>query len=522
MIPIISKFISHIKVGIPKLKFEELVLSHPDYPSMLSIADTLELFGVTCTAFKITTEKFSGLTFPCLLFLDTGEIILVKNVTDLEKNKPNLDKSSGAILQVDNTKSIKPSRLYKREKYSRFRLLLFVVLGSILILIPFLYSFSGIKVALLITSVGGIVAGYVLIANDLGIRYDVVETFCNAGKKNNCNKILNSGGSKLFGLIKLSDAVIIYFIFQAIILWLSSLGTTLSFVPILAVFSVVTPPLILFSLYYQYFKAKTWCLLCLVVIVILVVQGIVIGFGLNENLIQVGSLTFNSVVISLLLFIIVGLIVLLIKNEIKNLRSFRNAAIEANRIKHSISVFTSFLDQQKKIDETAFPLEMQIGNPEAPLKIIVVSSLYCSPCKEQHKKVTQLISDYPNKVNVSFRFVESKPHKDFTAFQYVLQYWLDNIYGTPNESESINKMLHVWYSTMNLEKFMLMYPVNMLRNGLESKGLEKEHLKWAEKCNILHTPTLFINGGYQLPKNYSLEDITKLIPSFIDYLQNKK
>jgi hypothetical protein len=42
---------------------------------------------------------------------------------------------------------------------------------------------------------------------------------------------------------------------------------------------LLTFPIILFSLYYQYFVAKTWCRLCLVVIAILLVQAGVLGYA---------------------------------------------------------------------------------------------------------------------------------------------------------------------------------------------------------------------------------------------------
>lgn len=46
---------------------KDSVLSHPDHPSLLSIADTLDKYNIENVAVKITEEKFDALPTPCIV-----------------------------------------------------------------------------------------------------------------------------------------------------------------------------------------------------------------------------------------------------------------------------------------------------------------------------------------------------------------------------------------------------------------------------------------------------------------------
>ena len=45
---------------------KDTLLSHPDYPSLLAISDTLNTYGVNTLAVKVDAEKLKELPTPCI------------------------------------------------------------------------------------------------------------------------------------------------------------------------------------------------------------------------------------------------------------------------------------------------------------------------------------------------------------------------------------------------------------------------------------------------------------------------
>ena len=163
-----------------------------------------------------------------------------------------------------------------------------------------------------------------------------------------------------------------------------------------------------------------------------------------------------------------------------------------------------------------------LGDPDAQIKIIMASNPYCNPCKDQHEVVSKLISSYAGKVSVAFRFVRSG--KDMNdrpnGLQYLIWYWLHNIYGKSNESERLDGLLHDWYSYMDLEKFKKKYPVKTAFDYDFIESIESQHYDFMQLNGIHQTPTFFVNG-YQLPTTYTMEDILSMVPGLVHFFMKK-
>ena len=174
-------------------------------------------------------------------------------------------------------------------------------------------------------------------------------------------------------------------------------------------------------------------------------------------------------------------------------------------------VFTYLLGQQKKIDDLPFEKEMRVGNPDAPIQIIMASNLYCNPCKLKHAIVDQLVAMYPDKINVTLRFVKSG--KEVKSVGYLLSYWHQTIYGKDDESQKTANLMHDWFTLWDLQKFIRKYPANP--DDAEAEKLEAQHYAWIAETTVRLTPTFFING-YAMPKEYVIEDLLAMVPSLAD------
>ncbi len=297
----------------------------------------------------------------------------------------------GVVVQAEPSKQTKDKTnndLYLKEARIRTFTIGFLAATGALLLPSFFNSFSLISSSLLLTALSGAVVGYFLLAKEMGVTYAAIDTFCNAGKNANCDRVLDAE-INLFG-IKFSDAVATYFLFQVIALGFASVlpEVKTSFIQVLALLSVMTLPIILFSLYYQYVVAKIWCRLCLVVACLLAIQFCIFINGyFNGSFQLLTNLLPTPIIASGFLFVAIGFGVLLVKSLAERANELGKVEVNGNRLKHSVPVFMHLLRQQKRIDLRPFENEMKLGNPGAPIKIIMVSNLYCHPCKLKHEVI---------------------------------------------------------------------------------------------------------------------------------------
>lgn len=527
---IVVEYLKELNIPVSSKYCRKLILSHPDYPSLLSIADTLERFGIRYQAAHITKDTVNKLEFPYLLQIngDRGELMLIKK----QQNLPEIDNSNtyahGAVLQVEPTDTITDEKNNEQQSEETFLKAAAITLIAAIAgmgVVASIQVFSWIHFFLLATAVGGSVLGYLLIAKDVGITYEPVESFCKQGKKTNCDAVLQSEAAQLFGKVTFSDAVATYFIFQFFILslFIPFVETGFSFLGVLALLSVITIPVIGYSLYYQSVKLKTWCRLCLAVDGVLAMQTVLFGTLYFENIVQPSDIPLAVFVHSGFIFIGIGAAVLLIKNKLQETKKATEAEIRANRIKNAPSVFMHLLTQEKQVNITSEGKDLGIGRPDAPLTLLMVGSLGCSPCKEGFEKAMQLVQAYPLKVNLRIRFLLSGAHNGaVTPDRYLLHYWQKRIYGKRDESIRTKELLQTWYDFMNLEIFKEEYPIMLNGDGQEEdRDLIDRWKRWFEQVEINRTPTFFING-YEVPRIYPVDDLMGLIPGIVEVLSKNK
>lgn len=275
----VTQFLKALHIPVSEKYVQKSIASHPEFPSLLSISDTFTRLGVTHAARRVKKDELIELAYPYLLPVGNN-VLLIKSAADLTKHKTELAYWTEVVLQAEPTNQTKDklnNELHAKETtINKLGVSLLVLLGAFLVYL-FITSFSVTSFLLLVTSFAGVAVGYLLLAKELGVTYAAVDAFCNAGKNTNCDRVLKAD-IKLFG-IGFSDAVITFFIFQSITLILAHARpeTSQGYFAVLAVLSLFTLPTIAFSVYYQYFVAKTWCRLCLIVVAILVVQFVVFG-----------------------------------------------------------------------------------------------------------------------------------------------------------------------------------------------------------------------------------------------------
>ena len=353
----IVDYLKFLKIPISEEYCKKTILSHPDYPSLLSVSDSLQQLGIPSQIGKIEEEHLSKIEFPFIIHLESSRegLVLIKNKEDLSKDRIDLSQWKGIVLKAESIAQVKDNGHNTTFKKEQFRKKLsFVFISSLVGLVSVLaiQAFSWINTVLLITNIFGLAIGFVLFAKELGVTYKPVESFCNTSTRVNCDKILNSDGAKFLSFFSLSEAVFSYFVFQLLIAGVALSFSSLSeqYLWVLLAGSGLSIPIVIYSIYYQAIKAKTWCKLCMVVNGVLVAQAVFFGFLLIDNVIAIQSLEFLPFIISLFFFLIIATSVILVKEKNEKASNATNAEIAGNRVKYDPEVFAHLLFQGSEVD----------------------------------------------------------------------------------------------------------------------------------------------------------------------------
>jgi len=515
---VIVDYLKHLDIPISEAYCKKVILSHPDYPSLLSVSDLLEQLGVPCQIGKIEEKHLSKVEFPFLLHLDTAKdgLVLIKDLKDLSKDHIDLKEWKGIVLKAESVEELKDSnhnQKYNKERITKNAALVLAISIFAAFTILTLVSFSWTNLILLTTSILGASIGYILIAKDLGITYKPVESFCNTSTRVNCDKVLRSEGAQIFSFFSLSEAVISYFAFQLIItgLLIPVLSNPIPYFWVLLAASALSIPIIFYSIFYQAAKAKTWCRLCMLVNAVLVVQAGLLGFLYVDGVFSISEIEVMPFFFSLFLFSAIVALVLLIKVKLESMSEAVNAEITATRVKNAPEVFAHLLFQGNKVDYSRNEYSMVIGNPNAPINLLMVANLNCHPCKTGLKQVLKLVDQYPEQVNMSFKFLMSgNTVHNIPVSSFLINYWSQFISGTQDESNKTRKLIKDWYEYMSTEEFESIYTESLD----VSDSAVVSHYQWIAKHKIVKTPTFFVNG-YELPSQYRISDLSSLLTGMI-------
>ncbi len=513
----------HIKSTSKHLK--DNILSHPDYPSLLSISDTLEKYLIETLVVKIDFEKLREMPLPCIVQVETNReslFFVLKNVLDnkvfyyddknklVESSKEEFIKLwTGICLLVETTEHSKEKDIEKKITAKRIQNILIGSITVLLlswILISFFNSEANSNISsILYTSIYtilkviGLIVGVFLLWFDVGQYNPTLQSFCKGeNKKINCNAVLGSKHAKLFdGALSLSLLSFSYFFGTLLYLVINSFSSIA--LSVLGVISFISAPIIVISIYYQAIVIKQWCKFCIIVQGVLIAE---IGISFLSKLYKT-PIAYETLplLLALLLIPILGwkLLKLLLEQE-KETNVHKRGL---KKIKNNPDVLEGLLVKSRKIETNAEDLGISIYNESAKYHVIKVCNPYCGPCAKAHPVLEDLVN--AGKINLQILFTArsaedriGKPVSHFLAMD------------EQGDKTKTKQALDDWYHAeqKDYDVFASKYPMN---GELEQQNDKIEAMrKWCNAKNITHTPTIFING-YELPKEYSIEDLKEVL-----------
>lgn len=517
-----AQYIKLLKLRITGSSIKQSIEENSYYPSLLSLSDAFSKYNIANDAYEIEEESINQLQAPFIafMFLDgIGEdFVLVTEINSasfkyvynstkpvtisrpvfLEKFKKIvfIAEPGTESVDYDYDEKLRKEKLANYKKYAWSTAAILITLLTFIANIPAENVLSFGIIALI--KITGLVTAVLLLLYEVNKSNAFVKNICSAFGKANCDAVLTSKGSKLWG-ISWAEFGFFYFAATTLILLMPAFSFGYK-TALLSIFNGIAAPYILFSIYYQWRIIKQWCPLCLVIQATLATELI----WAVTNYWQYPALPLLNTPVVLLSIACMGLPVIAwfglkqIFFSAKESNQFKKAY---KRLQHNPEIFNSLLVQQAKGADNWQPLGITIGNPDAQNTIIKVCNPYCGPCANMHPKLEKIIAH--NK-NVNLKIIFTSPNEDNNAGTLVVKHLL--AVALTGDNKKTQQALDDWYLPVkkDYEVFAGKYHMN---GELKMQGDKVEAMsKWCQESAITHTPTIFVNG-YRLPEHYNVEEL---------------
>lgn len=492
-------WLSLLNIRIPLSRLEELLLSHPEYPSLVSVTDSLDTLGIPNTSLELEEDKLAEMPVPYLVFLysNGGEFEMVRK--DPFSEIPQFrERWANIVLAAEMPEQVLPATAANEKTPGiAFIACILLFLGMISVLAEQTLFFS----LLVLLQLAGIFFSWLIISEDMGIANRISQKLCGTSS---CNSIISSKTKLPWGL-HFSDLCLTWFMSLFIVTAaaafmqsFSSLSTTLFFLSAIAVLPTF------YTIYYQAFVARKWCRLCLYITALLWTMCILLypAGGLHLP----GAAAYRQLAFIAGMVLFTGAVWLHARQTMQQLLRKRIEIFESRRSLHSWKVFEALLHTEDIIEPEIFENEIILGTAGAPVQFTLASSITCKPCAEAHALLESLLDRFWEDIEIRIRF--RVPNTGDAQERVNILGRLIQIISMQPGNEEKRKVLSHWYSTMDAQQFMQQYAA-VKGNRAVVDQLLNDSDQWYRKNRIDATPVLFMNGR-KMPAVYTVEDVVKI------------
>jgi hypothetical protein len=499
-------------------EFELQLKTHPNYPSLFSFSDTLTFFRVENIVANIGDEDLKHLPnrFVALLKVEEGTFFSLvekkgKNyVYTLENKERTTDEKSflsiweNIVLAIEKTNQTTVSAKNKSTITSlSLIVLMFCIIGIFT-------SFSWILLISFVLSILGIYLSIEVLKETFGVKSSLAESVCSSSvlNKSDCNTVITSKKTmKILGF-GLSDLSITFFSGHLLSMFMMSVAGFISFyVNYTFVLLLLTIPVILYSVFYQWKVEKKWCTICLMIISVFVIE--IILFGAYEKL-NLYSIKIEPILLFFSGFLFSFLIWLSLKPKIKKHFIIQSSEVSLLRFKRNYKLFKLALQDSKPYESTTLKSNIYLGNPKANFNITLISSLFCGHCTKAHQLLKKLLDVHPDDVLINMRF--SFDVKNGNEDAKALYFRLYEIYYEYEQKEFINALTD-WFENKSTNMWFEKYGKGKLNEKNEMFFSEQYEQNMSNE--LYFTPALILSG-YLYPEAYNREDLSYFMGELID------
>ncbi|MCD8032281.1 MAG: cysteine peptidase family C39 domain-containing protein [Bacteroides sp.] len=273
-------FLSYLGVKHTTQFTNKLYNEHPEKNSLFGLSKMLNEYHITNRAIKIenTPQNITSLPTPFVAYLGSEFAVVCQTSTDniqyIRKNKK-ISQSpdqfcsmwSGIVLMAEpDENSIEPDYTSHRQKE-------FIDIGKKVIFISSLLFLSFTLLirnkewtrsitywAQLLMNMTGVYISWLLVLKQIHIHDPQGDRLCSVFGQKGCNEIVDLDVAKPGGIVGWSEIGLGYFVTNLLV----SLCFP-SLIPYTVVLNYFCLPYTFWSIWYQKYKARQWCVLCLII-----------------------------------------------------------------------------------------------------------------------------------------------------------------------------------------------------------------------------------------------------------------
>ncbi len=471
----------------------------------------LDVYDVKTLGIYINTKDVSVPNYPCILHIHGDFVVGLdcdnETITYLLQGKKTTVRhdafkkmwTGNALVVEESTEASEPDYLEHlrdgvislAKRYSIPIMLVLAVLVGIADNFRNLGLYDFTRIAL---GIAGILVCVMLMEKQLFGKSHYGDRVCSLFHQADCNSVLDGKMAKILG-ISWSEIGLGYF--TANTLLLSLFPESSNFV---AVVNWAAMSYGVWSIYYQWHVAKSWCVLCVIVQAIIWTMGILAVITFTT-----GSITFalTGSILSCMFFAICIMAVhqyasanVTIKERVHAVQQFR--ALKANGI-----VAKTLIENGEFYETTLDDSSIIFGNPDAKVLVTILSNPHCNPCARMHERVEKLLRMAGNEICIQFIFSSFNEQLEDSS-RYLISCYMNS-----SQDDALSKFA-LWYTQ---EKFDYKEIIRQNDAHIHTEAIEEEmtkHKKWRENTSLVVTPTILVNG-HKLPNEYELEDLAMIV-----------
>ncbi|MDP5198660.1 vitamin K epoxide reductase family protein [Flavobacterium sp. DG2-3] len=512
MLKLVQKFLQINRYSDIKNEFKDLFLSHPNYPSLFAITDSFDLLSVENAAVRVSKEQIEDLPSNFLAYFK-DELILVEKIksgvrittTKKGTQKLSYDKFlldwNGVIVAIEPNNVVARENLKIEYNWLKYFLPLVLLAG-----LSFFYNrFDIFSASFLVTSVLGLIVSIFIVQERWGVKNTVISKFCNLSSNSSCHSVISFNDDIANRWISFSDLPLLFFSSSIIAILVQPLSSAV-FVGFLSLLAI---PIIVCSIWIQKFEIQKWCIMCLAISFLILVQSIV---WFSSDLFTL-SFSFQAIfpyVFSLLLLIPIWATV---KVMIRKMLENENSLKELKKFKRNYSLL-NFLSKKVKYTKGFEDLRgLTFGNKNAGVRLSVILSPSCGHCYKTFQEAFDLVLKYPDKIFLNVLF-NINPENNDNPYKAVVERLLTINRTTPGKTVEaisdwyIKRMIHKkWLKKWNVDS------VSMMIN----QEIQKQY-DWCSMNNFNYTPIKIVNDRL-FPNEYELNELKYFLNDFVEEVQ---
>ncbi len=514
---LLIKLLSAKGINVNKEELNLQLLSHPSYPSLHALTGVLNHFNIENLAIEVSAEAETLELLPnpfiAHLVSEEKDFVLVEKRDDVYSIHYREDKIEaisatdflriwdGVVLVVEKGEGIK-----KEGRPPILNKLIGVSFALLCVLLAYFVFYNSHIFSLLhfVLSLCGLYFSVEIIKHEFGIASAASAKMCSLSEQTSCEEVLNSKGSQLFGILKLSEISLLAFS-TFILAWFLFFLSGNSNAVILAFLSLGAIPVIFYSLYYQYFVVGKWCPLCLSIAAVLSLQAAAVLFAdLPAFLFD-----FRNLLLFLISFLTTLISASFLLPIIRRKTSLEKLEIEHYQFKRKFSLFNAIYSNTEAL-EMIPPIagEIVFGEREAALELILITNPFCYFCKQMHQDLQAFLKQAPEDIRVIIRF-NVDPEKKENKVYRITSALLD-IYNREGREAIMNALHEVYAENVDLEKWMQ----DREKTQTSYEEILTTQRSWCQANDINFTPVLIVNGR-PFPKEYDKGDLVYFMEDLI-------